>query len=120
MTPFTHAKVSFIGGGHITEILLEKLLKNTLTPAQITISSRGLERLNLLRNHFGVRIMQDNIKSVQQADFIFIAVRPNVIPTVIDELKSASLAPHQIIISLSLFVGESMTWVGGGMDYLGR
>lgn len=30
--------------------------------------------------------------------------------------------PHDCIsaVTSSLFVGESMTWVGGGMDYLGR
>ena len=101
MTQFINKKVTFIGGGHITEILLEKLLQHTLNPTQITISSRGITRLNHLRHHFGVTTMQDNLKSAQQADFIFIAVRPNVVPTVIETLKSANLTPHQIVISLA-------------------
>ncbi|MEM7117024.1 MAG: pyrroline-5-carboxylate reductase [Chloroflexota bacterium] len=103
MTQFKNPpRLAFIGGGHITEILLDNWVSGgVVAPEQAVVSSRGKERLTKLRERFEVAILQDNVAAVQGADLIFINVRPEVVETVVGELRTTDLTPHQLIISLA-------------------
>ena len=94
--------VAFIGAGHITGILLDNLLGNgVLQPSQVIVSSRGPANLQKLAQRFDVATMQDNVAAGQAADLIVVAVRPDVVPTVVDDLVRATLKPEQLVLSLA-------------------
>ena len=102
MVDLKGVRVSFLGGGHITEILLENLLGNRVIAAeQVVVSSRGLERLTQLHARFGMAIMQDNVAAVRDADVVVVAVRPDVVADVVAALVSAEISTSQLIISLA-------------------
>lgn len=102
MNELKRLQICFLGGGHITEILLENLLGNGVIDAeQVVVSSRGLARLTQLHVRFGVAILQDNVAAVRDADVIIVAVRPDVVVDVVGELVSAEITPPQLIISLA-------------------
>ena len=102
MTDLNGKQIAFLGGGHITEILLDKLLGSaTLAPEQIVVSSRGQRRLAQLGERFGIAMMQDNVAAARRANMIVVAVRPDVVSAVVEDLVSAELSPTQLIISLA-------------------
>ena len=97
-----NTRFAFIGGGHITEILLDNWVgSSVIASEQVVVSSRGKGRLAKLQERFGVSVLQDNVTAVQEADLIFVNVRPEVVKTVVGELETAELAPNQLIISLA-------------------
>ena len=102
MRILTDKLVTFIGGGHITGILLTNLLAgDVLHAGQVTVSSRGSGGLESLRDRFGVNTTHDNVSAARQADIIIVAVRPDVVPAIVTDLVKATLSPEQLIISLA-------------------
>lgn len=102
MNQLSQQKFAFIGGGHITKIILSNLIKGqVIAPEQVTVSNRSVEKLSALESEFSVTTTLDNIEAVQEADLIFIAVRPEVVSTIIQDLVTAKLRPNQVIVSLA-------------------
>lgn len=101
-------KIAFIGAGHITEILINRFIKNgSCSGESILISDPDGTRTSELRQKFGVSRAEDNISAIKSSDIIFICVQPQIIPLILDDLKSACLAP-QIIISVSAGIPLSL------------
>lgn len=94
--------IAFIGGGHITEILLENFIRSkVLLPEQIIVSDPIAERRELLTSMFSVSTTPDNRKAVEQSDYIFINVRPQVVPSIITEFFKFSIPEQKMLVSLA-------------------
>ena len=102
MEQLKHKRIALIGGGHITEIILDNLIANqTLLPEQVIVSNRSGGKLRHLESRFGVTTTLNNLVAIQQADLILINVPPSNVPSVIQDLESADLNLSQIVISLA-------------------
>ncbi|MFK7802821.1 MAG: pyrroline-5-carboxylate reductase family protein [Anaerolineae bacterium] len=103
MDQFKTQKLAFIGGGHITQIILGNLIKGqVVSPEQVIVSNRSPAKLHDLKAKFGVATTLDNLEALQQADYVFIAVRPENVDSVIQDLTMvAAFNPNQVIISLA-------------------
>lgn len=102
----TKPRVAFIGGGHITEILLHNFVGgdsagHVVSPYSITVSDPLAERRQHLGEVFGVETTADNAAAAAAGDIVFINLRPDVVPSVIPELVAAKLTRNQVIISLA-------------------
>jgi len=95
-------RLAFIGGGHITEILLHNLVgRQVVSPASVIVSDPLAERRRHLTEEFAVETTADNAAAAASGDLIFINLRPEVVASVIPELVHARLNRNQVVISLA-------------------
>ena len=93
-------KVGFIGAGAMAEALLKGLIgTGLLTADQCTLSDVSAQRLNYIATQYTASTTQDNRLLATQSDILLLAVKPQVIAKVLDEI-----GPHinskTIVISI--------------------
>lgn len=95
-------KISFIGAGHITELLINHLIigNASFNPEDLTIYDPNTERCCELHKMFGVNVASDNCEAVSKSEFIFVCVQPFIVGRVISDLSKAELG-EKILISVS-------------------
>jgi pyrroline-5-carboxylate reductase len=94
--------IAFIGGGHITSIIIENLTKSKKTVGrQLIVSDPDSKKLESLQKRFAVQTADHNRQAVDAADFIFCNVLPQVVGSVIHELKEQKIPKDKAIISLA-------------------
>jgi len=95
-------KIAFIGAGHITNIILDNLLKSEKISSDFLIfSDPDRSKLQRLYEKYEIKIAQDNFDAVDKADFIFINVPPQVAGNVISELSQKKVSKSKLIITLA-------------------
>lgn len=95
-------RIAFIGGGHITSIIIEKLTRSgKTTGSQLVVSDPDLKKLASLQKKFSVQITENNQDVLGAADFIFFNVLPPVVNPVLNEFKKQKFPKDKLIISLA-------------------
>lgn len=92
------ANIAFIGGGNMAQALIGGLLAQGLPATRITVS----EPVEAIRNVLvdkGIQLTENNLAAVEQADIIVLAVKPQVIASVLEPL--AGKIKNQLIISIA-------------------
>ena len=94
--------IAFIGGGHITRIILENLTQSGKTAAgQLVVSDPDLRKLESLQKKFAVQIAESNRQTIGAGDFIFFNVLPQVVGPILNELREQKFPKDRAIISLA-------------------
>ncbi|MBN1114959.1 MAG: pyrroline-5-carboxylate reductase [Oligoflexia bacterium] len=94
-------KVGFIGGGNICEAMVRGIiLSGYIDPGMILVSTLEEDRRHELHQKLGVRTNLDNIDLCNEADILFIAVRPNEVAAVCDEIKD-HLNEDTLLVSIA-------------------
>ncbi|OHD07177.1 MAG: hypothetical protein A2086_08905 [Spirochaetes bacterium GWD1_27_9] len=93
-------KISFIGSGRITKIMLNALSKNNVSLKNIYVYDINKEELEKTKKAFSEINISTDIKTLFENDIIFISVHPPVIINILKEIKDF-LKPESIIISLA-------------------
>ncbi len=100
--PVHERKIAFIGGGHITEIIVNSILNSgTISNDYLIVSDPNGSQLEYLRNKFHLKITPDNLEAVQWADFVFINVLPETVDEVISGFTDPRLWNEKIIVSVA-------------------
>ena len=68
--------------------LIAGLVKNKYNNSQIFVSSPEEEHLKKLKDKFSVNVTKDNVEVIKSASTLVLAVKPNVIESVLDELSA--------------------------------
>ncbi len=93
--------VGFLGAGNMGEALIHGLLHGHLCkPEQIICSDVRPERLKLIREKYGVRGTTHNSEVVKQSDIIILAVKPQIMKPVVEEV-SKYFDFNKLIISIA-------------------
>ena len=93
--------VGFVGTGNMGEALVQGLLHGHLCrPDQILCSDVRPERLKLVREAHGVKGTSHNIEVVKQSEIILLAVKPQTMKHIIEEV-SKYLDFSKLIISIA-------------------
>jgi pyrroline-5-carboxylate reductase len=96
-----NVKVGFIGGGNMAEAFIEAfILGELLLPSQLSVSDVDSKRLSYLKEKFGVKTFLKNQEVVLNSDVIFLAVKPQVLKTVLSEIKEV-VTRAQLLISMA-------------------
>lgn len=94
-------QVGFLGAGNMGEALIHGLLHGHLCrPEQIFCSDVRAERLKIIREKYGVRGTTHNSEVVKQSDLIVLAVKPQIMKQVIEEVAKY-LDLKKLIISIA-------------------
>src|SRR5437868_13600467 len=98
--PLTGKRLAFIGGGTMAEAMIRGLLDRRLVPASdVLVTGPRSERRGDLAKTYGVRAVADNAEAARGADVVVLSVKPQVLGTVMRELRG-SLRETQLVISI--------------------
>lgn len=101
MTFINDKKVGIIGGGNIGEALIKGLLNTGYIPREnILVSDVRQESLRNLKDNYGVLTSSSNKELVLKCEITIIAVKPQVIKEVLQEI-SPVVKPSQLFISVA-------------------
>ena len=94
-------RVTILGAGNIGVAIAKGMLESGLLSADhITLTRRRTHLLDEMRTQ-GFRVEKDNIKAVRDADVILIAVEPQRIDELLDEICDALDPEKHIVISVA-------------------
>jgi pyrroline-5-carboxylate reductase len=85
----------FIGGGNMAEALIKGLTASG--SKDIVVSEPDGQKRTRLENIFGIKTVSDNRVVVSSCDVIVLAVKPQVMDKVLDELKGVGLGAKTVI-----------------------
>jgi pyrroline-5-carboxylate reductase len=94
-------KIGVIGGGKMGGVLIQGIVTHQLTAKEaVAVSDKDKVRLNELRGQFGIKTTDDNRTAVRGADIVLLAVKPQMMSEVLDEIKE-DIGGKQIVISIA-------------------
>lgn len=92
-------KITIIGTGNLGSSLAKGLVESgKYQPNQFILTRRNISKLDLWKEE-GFGVSSKNVEAVKKADIIFLAVLPQKINEVLEELKG-NLKPNQLVVSL--------------------
>lgn len=97
MASAVNCNICFIGGGNMAQALIGGLISRGLPPTRITVSD-PVEQIRQLLQEKEVHVTQDNVTAIQNADVVVLAVKPQVLATVLRPLKG--LLSDKLVISI--------------------
>ena len=107
-------KIGFIGGGKMGEALINGILRAGLSSSdKIMVSDVDKKRLQILEKEAGIKTTQDNKKITSDSDIIILAVKPNMMGSVLDELNSEITSKHLII---SIAAGIPLSFIESSLN----
>lgn len=93
-------RLGIIGGGAMGEAFAGGVISSGwLKPTDITIADIDESRQKRLREQLGVNVASDNVLTATNADIVLLAVKPSVVPTVLDAI--GEYLRSQLVISIA-------------------
>ena len=101
-------KLGVIGAGNMASAIVGGILKKGLIPANEIVMSTPVEaERDKAAANFGVNVSADNAEVIKQSDTVIFAVKPQVIPYVIGEVKDVI---DDSTLFISIVAGKSIAW----------
>jgi pyrroline-5-carboxylate reductase len=96
----TTRTIGFIGAGNMAEAMLRGLLRgDDFAPAQISASGPRRERVEELREKYGIDATTDNHKPAS-AEIVVLSVKPQIMSRVLDEVAE-TISANALVISIA-------------------
>lgn len=112
--------IAFIGSGMMGQAMIAGLVnQNLVKPDQIVCSDILVERGRELEQSYGVRSTTNNIEAAQSAEIIILAVKPQIMPQVLPELKG-QITTETLVISIAAGVTMQTLQEGLGHELIVR
>jgi pyrroline-5-carboxylate reductase len=93
-----NAKIALIGAGNMAEALVSGMLKARLTdPKNIHATDVDPSRLERFYSLYNIRGDSNNLAATQSADIIILAIKPQAMDEVLEEIKSVAASPRLFI-----------------------
>jgi pyrroline-5-carboxylate reductase len=107
--------ITFIGGGNMATSLINGLIADGYDKQRITVSDPDAEKLAQLAARCGIHTLSDNNSAVSQAEVVVLAVKPQVLKQVAQDLAETIQQVKPLVISIVAGVKEAhlRNWLGG-------
>lgn len=99
---FKNKKIGFIGAGNMATALIKGIVKaGLLEPDFITAGDVDIEKLESLKNEYGINVVfKENQKIVSESDIIILAVKPQIFEKILKEI-AIKADMSKLIISIA-------------------
>lgn len=97
MATALNQNICFIGGGNMAQALIGGLLSRGLPTTRITVSD-PVEQIRHILEEKNIQTTTDNVDAIKNADVVVLAVKPQVLATVLQPLKG--LLSDKLVISI--------------------
>jgi len=106
-------KIGFIGSGNMAYSLIGGLTSTGVPGQNIWISDPSSEKMTTLASQFGVHISDSNIELAQSVDVIILAVKPQQLAQVCNEIAGVvdKAAPLMISIAAGVLSQDIESWL---------
>lgn len=106
-------RVAFIGAGAMAEAMFAGMLaRGVVQPEQIIASHPRARRRDELHDRYGITLVEANRDATHNADLIVLTVKPQVIRSVLTELREM-IAPEHVVLSIA--AGVPLTTIVNGL-----
>ena len=93
--------IGFIGLGNMAKAMISGILsEGIVAPEQIIGSARTQDTCDRVSREFGIEASTDNVKVANMADILFLAVKPQMFPEVVQGIKGVT-KDDAIIVSIA-------------------
>lgn len=112
---FQSTKIAFIGPGAMAEAMIRGVVVGELvSPVQVTAAGPRSARLEELQARYGIQISTDNVNTAKGADVVVLAIKPQMLTPVMQELKG-HLQPGALV--LSVIAGARISVMENGLGH---
>lgn len=107
--------IAFIGGGNMACSLIGGLIADGCDPKKIWVADPTPAKLSTLQEQFGINITTDNDAAVSQSSVVVLAVKPQMLREVANQLAGVIQRKKPLVISIAAGVREPdlCDWLGG-------
>lgn len=111
----TNHTLSFIGGGNMARSLIGGLIADGWPAVRLRVADTNPEQCKTLASRFGIATATDNLAAVQSADVLLLAVKPQVMREVAQNIAAAVQARRPLVISIAAGIRTTDLdrWLGG-------
>ncbi len=109
-----HTKIGFIGGGNMAASLIGGLIADGTTPSQIYVADPEARCTESLQQQFAIQVATDNAALVAQSEVLVLAVKPQVMSDVCQQIASAVQGKRPLILSVAagIRISDIDRWLG--------
>jgi pyrroline-5-carboxylate reductase len=108
-------KIAFIGPGVMAEAMIAGLIhQNVVSSESIVVSGPSAARVDELGERYAIRSETDNAVAVEGADVVVLAVKPQRLDHVIDDLEG-SVASSALVVSI--VAGATIEKIATGLNH---
>ncbi|MEH6578292.1 MAG: pyrroline-5-carboxylate reductase [Amphritea sp.] len=110
----TQPTLAFIGAGNMARAIIGGLISNGYPAERIWATGTQQDKLNDLTSQ-GLQTTIDNDEAVNDADIVILAVKPQVLKTVAQQMASAVQNSKPLVVSVAagILCDSLDTWLGG-------
>ena len=102
-------KIGFIGMGNMAKAMIGGMLAKKVASAdEITGSAKTEKTRKLMRETYGIHVAEDNRTVAQEAEYLFLVVKPQFYEEVLKELEGTDLSGKTVI---SIAPGKTIAWL---------
>jgi pyrroline-5-carboxylate reductase len=106
--------IAFVGPGAMAEAMIAGLIRRGLAePEHLLVTGPRVQRVEQLREKFGVRPFTDNAEAASQADVVVLSVKPQRLTGVMKGLKA--IRPDALV--LSIIAGATIRKLSTGLKH---
>ncbi|MCM2131587.1 pyrroline-5-carboxylate reductase [Larsenimonas rhizosphaerae] len=114
-----HQHIAFIGAGNMASAIFGGLIDGGFPADHITAACPDADLLDAVAKRYGVKTTIDNAEAIRQADVVVLAVKPQIMKSVCEPLKSQLKdGPLFISVAAGLKVDTLDHWLGGGQSII--
>jgi pyrroline-5-carboxylate reductase len=98
------ANIAFIGGGNMAEAIIAGLIHTGHPLERLTVSEPMAARREYLIGRYpslASRISENNMKATNNANVVVLAVKPSIVPVVLNELRDQLFATGAVVLSIA-------------------
>lgn len=111
----TGTRIGFIGGGNMAQSLIGGLINDGTEPGRLAVADPGAERRADLAERFGIETYESNTELAGAVDVVVLAVKPQVLPEVCEEIGPALNDRRPLVVSVAAGIrtADLGRWLGG-------
>jgi pyrroline-5-carboxylate reductase len=114
-TLFEHRKIAFIGSGVMGEAMIAGILRKGMAPLQSLIAAEPrLDRMEEMRNLYGITMTAESAEAAIQADVIVLSVKPQSLTKVFTSIRGHVQSDALV---LSIVAGAPISKISSGLDH---
>jgi len=97
--------------------LISGLISNQYPAAKITVTDPDTQKLDQLKQQYSVNTQADNLLAIKTADVLVLAVKPQILKMVCEDIKDIAQKNKPLIISIAagLRSTDIDRWLGGNL-----
>lgn len=108
--------IAFIGTGNMSYAIIGGLVNSGFSPDHIIATNRNAEKLAKVGDDFGIQVTSDNIQAINQADFVVLSVKPQMMEALCQTIKDSGIA-YQDKVFISVAAGIKVARLQEMLDH---